>query len=363
MASIRRRLRKDGTFSWAVIYRIDGRQSSLTWLDEKSAQKFAALVNSVGPARALEVHGIDPHPRLRDEFEDITVEAWVRHHIDHLSGVEPRTRHEYRGILKNDIAPELGAIPLAALSRDDITRWLETMREKGASGKTISRKHVILSAALNRAVEDGELSVNPAARMRLPRTERRQQRYLTAEEFDRLLTEIPEPWRPFARFLVASGCRLQEATALRPSDVDRAHHTVLINRAWKRGTGGYYIGTPKTAHSQRTIDIDKKVLDQLNYTQEWLFTNPTHGGPVRPPNFRTNVWRPAVERAKLADPRPRIHDLRHTCASWLIQDGHPLPVVQQHLGHESIEVTISVYGHLDRRNFRDAASTIGNRLT
>src|SRR5690606_11921391 len=129
--------------------------------------------------------------------------AWVTHHIDHLTGVEPRTRHEYRGILRNDIAPALGAIPLALLSRDDISQWIEGMRESGSSGKTISRKHVILSAALNRAVEDGVLAANPAARMRLPRTERRQQRYLTAAEFDRLITEVPEGWQPFVRFLVA----------------------------------------------------------------------------------------------------------------------------------------------------------------
>lgn len=357
MATMRRRELKDGTPYWQVRYRIDGQWACISLRDENDAAGLKELIERVGAARALEIHSIE-----RPKKAGVTVEAWVAHHIDHLTGVEPRTRHEYRGILRNDIAPALGAIPLAALSRDDISQWIEDMRESGSSGKTISRKHVILSAALNRAVEDGVLAANPAARMRLPRTERRQQRYLTTEEFDRLLTEVPESWRPFTRFLVASGCRLQEATALRPSDVDRAHHTVLINRAWKHGPGGYYIGTPKTSRSQRTIDIDAKVLAALDYTKEWLFTNPTHGGPVRPPNFRANVWRPAIERAKLAEPRPRIHDLRHTCASWLIQDGHPLPVVQQHLGHESIEVTISVYGHLDRRNFQDAASTIGKRL-
>jgi integrase len=56
--------------------------------------------------------------------------------------------------------------------------------------------------------------------------------------------------------------------------------------------------------------------------------------------------------------RPRIHDLRHTCASWLIQAGIPLPVIQQHLGHESIEITVGTYGHLDRRSAQAAAEVM-----
>jgi integrase len=52
---------------------------------------------------------------------------------------------------------------------------------------------------------------------------------------------------------------------------------------------------------------------------------------------------------------PRVHDLRRTGASWMIQAGVPLPVIQQHLGHESIQTTIGVYGHLDRRSAQAAA--------
>ncbi|KUI22004.1 hypothetical protein AU195_06795 [Mycobacterium sp. IS-1496] len=57
--------------------------------------------------------------------------------------------------------------------------------------------------------------------------------------------------------------------------------------------------------------------------------------------------------------QPRIYALRHTCASWLIQAGIPLPVVQQHFGHESIQATVGVYGHLDRRSAQAAANAIG----
>ena len=69
------------------------------------------------------------------------------------------------------------------------------------------------------------------------------------------------------------------------------------------------------------------------------------GGPVRHANFYTNVWSPACEAAGL-DPAPRIHDLRHSHASWLISAGIQLEAVQDQLGHESILTTRGVYGHL-----------------
>jgi integrase len=60
---------------------------------------------------------------------------------------------------------------------------------------------------------------------------------------------------------------------------------------------------------------------------------------------------------------PRAHDLRHLAASWMIAAGVPLPIIQQHLGHESIQTTIGVYRHLDRRSAQVAADAIGSALS
>lgn len=378
MASIRKRPRRDGTIAYAVLYTIDGRQSSLPFEDPKAAEAFRAAVNAHGPTRALEMHGIDSRPRRRDSNAGMTVAEWVTHHIDHLTGVDPRTVEDYRSYLRTDIGPGVGAIPLTQLSRDDVRRWVQALERSGASAKTIANKHALLSTALSSAVTAGRIGANPAAGTRLPRGERQEMVFLTHEDFDTLLAEIPDHWQPLVLFLVASGCRWGEATALKPGDVDRKRNTVRISKAWRRGGGGYRIGLPKTRRSVRTINVPATVLDKLNYTGEWLFTNPGRGnravgGPVRAPNFRANVWWPAIKRAwpevddqgnPIANPlRPRIHDLRHTAASWFIQDGKPLPAIQQHLGHESIKTTVDVYGHLDRRSGEDLADSMGKWLT
>ena len=156
-------------------------------------------------------------------------------------------------------------------------------------------------------------------------------------------------------------------------DVDRTACTVRIRRAWKTGAGGYRIGVPKTTKSVRTVNVPKRVLDKLDYSGEWLFTNSGRGkgkysdgivrdddGPVRIHNFHPNVWRPALARARKAGltKTVRLHDLRHTCASWLMQAGRPLPAVQAQLGHESIQTTSDIYGHLDRSSGVDNADAI-----
>lgn len=121
--------------------------------------------------------------------------------------------------------------------------------------------------------------------------------------------------------------------------------------------------------SVRTINVPTTVLEKLDLTGERVFTNSGRGragdtGPVRIQSFNPNVWTPAVKRARDNGLRkkPRIHDLRHTCASWLIQAGRPLPAVQQQLGHESITTTVGVYGHLDRSSGKGNADAIGAML-
>jgi integrase len=370
MASLRTRTRKDGSTYHAVLYRFGGKQTSTSFEDLPAATKFRDLVDLVGPMKALASVGADPG------LSTLTVEQWLGHYINHLTGLAKSTLADYRSYVKNDINPVLGPIPLTALSTDDIATWMQVMADAGKSGKTIANKHGFLSSALNGAVKAGRIRSNPAAGHRLPRTEKVEMVCLSRSEFGMLLDAVTEPWRPMVEFLVASGCRWGEATALRPSDVDRENRTVRIARAWKRtySVGGYELGPPKTKKSIRTINVPASVLAKLDYSGEWLFANRA-GRPVRGNGFHERVWQPAVERVwpskdpdgKPIDttripPRPRIHDLRHTCASWMVLAGVPLPVVQAHMGHESINTTISLYTHLDRRSGEVAAAAIADAL-
>lgn len=195
--------------------------------------------------------------------------------------------------------------------------------------------------------------------------------FLTRDELQLLKASFTERWHPFLDFLVASGCRLSEATALIPADIDADNGTVRITKAWKRTPNGYELGQPKTRRSVRTINVPPVVLAELDFSHDWLFTN-TQGGPIRLYSWRTNVWVPSLTKARskdsknpdkvLLEKQPRIHDLRHTCASWLLSVGVPLITVSAHLGHEDAATTARIYGHLDRTAGQAAASAMAKLL-
>ena len=142
--------------------------------------------------------------------------------------------------------------------------------------------------------------------------------------------------------------------------------TCRITKAWKH-TGDYNreLGPPKSRRSVRTINLPAQAVDiAARHDGPFLFTNHA-GNPVTTQSFYNSAWRDA--RKALLDERghgkrPRVHDLRHTCASWMISAGIPLVVVSRHLGHEDITTTAQVYTHLDRSSFQEAANVIGKIL-
>lgn len=368
MASIRVRKRADGSVAYNVVYSHDGRQTSVTFDAEPAAEEFLGSVRLLGAARAMKAFGIAPTIRAAARKPSgMTVADWVATYIASRTGVAKSTTYDYEAILRNDIKPAVGEIPLELLDRADVTGWVQAMSKAGSSGKTIANKHGLLSAALNAAVRAGLIPSNPAEGIRLPRSEKAEMVFLTHGEFLLLLSGFTDRWKPLVEFLVASGVRFGEASALRPSDVDLEAGTVRVVRARKRTYekgANYEVGPTKTQRSVRTINVPKDVLDKLDYSGEWLFVN-TRGGPVKVSSWRTNVWYKSVARAQKLGLKkaPRIHDMRHTCAKWMVDGGVPLPVVQAHLGHEDIQTTINLYFHVDRANFESAADVMKRALS
>lgn len=352
-ASIRERTRKNGAVSYTVLCRVDGRQFPMTFRDQKQAHAFQALVKAHGVRRALEMNGLSAPARSPKSF---TVAGWVDQHIESLSGVEQKTIAEYRRFLTRDITPTLGDVPLETLTREDVARWVNKLSAAGNSGKTIGNKIGFLSGCLNAAATrtPALIPANPAAGIRLPRTPRRQMTTLTPGEYQLLKALFTERWHPLLDFLVTSGCRFSEATALTPGDVDREAGAVRIWKSWKRTPGGYEPGAPKTNAGNRTVFVPGWVIDNLDLTGEYVFTN-SQGGPIRLYSWRSNVWNKSLAKARTKPDddttpyltkKPRIHDLRHTAASLWLSQGVPLITVSAQLGHEDVATTSRIYAHL-----------------
>ena len=173
---------------------------------------------------------------------------------------------------------------------------------------------------------------------------------------DRMLLEVA----------VGTGLRWGEITALQVRDLtlDGPEPCLRVRRAWKRNppptsefhrpdTGPSYLGPPKTRKSRRRVTLAAVLVDLLRELSagkapgELVFCA-LMGGELRSATWYEDRWKPAIKLANARGLRvsPRVHDLRHTHAAWLISAGVPLPVIQQRLGHESITTTVDVYGGL-----------------
>lgn len=371
-ASVRMRPRSDGTVAHDVRYRLDGASRSTSFNTGAAAERWANIVRHIGPHEALALLRIDSHAQD-------TVAEYAERYLAGKSGVEGRTIDKYRTYLRTSIGPALGALPIDAVTPDRISAWINQQADAGDAGKTIANRHGFLAGMFNHAVAAGVLTRSPCDGTRLPHTEREEMVFLSFAEFEVLYSYIPAHFQPFVATLALTGMRISEATALRPGDFDLGARTVRVSRAWKRSNDkGHYLGPPKTRMSRRTISLNAGLVELLRplvaARGELVFTN-VGGGPIRQPTFYSNTWRPACRlangllpyvgrdgagRAGIQDTEwrtavpavpgiakwPRIHDLRHTHASWLINDGQPLNVIQRRLGHESIKTTVDTYGHL-----------------
>nr|WP_233575270.1 hypothetical protein [Cellulomonas sp. PhB150] len=217
MASIRERVRADGTPSFAVLWRDPDtkRQSSLTYDEENDARVAKHL---------LEVTGghTDEAARIADAVRHhgpSVVEA-VAEHIDLLTAVGPDNRASYRTHLRRHIAPTLGSYPVAVISYRHVAGWIRSMSDSGLSPKTIASIHGLLSASMSTAVRLGYRTDNPCVGVQLRKSQLTQveMTVLTRGEFALLLSHVQPLYQPLVLLLVATGLRWGEATALTPGD-------------------------------------------------------------------------------------------------------------------------------------------------
>ena len=336
--------------SFRVRVRVGGKQTTETFESYAAAAAFCEMVKHDGAEEAV---------KRRDEVDPAsggyvpTMREMLTKHVAELTGVDQRTRDDYLSIAARHWLPIVGNVRVSNMSRAHVARVVNALDGQVAP-KTIKNAHSLLSGVLETAVREGHLTTNPARGTRLPRSgehEVEEIRYLTYDEFDRLIAHMPARYLPLVVLLFGSGLRFSEAIALQVQDINPEAGTLRVMRAWKRQKGKPpRLGPPKSKASRRTIWIDDTVLDAVAPLREgraavdWLFTT-TYGNPVRHSNFYNRVWVPACQAAGL-DPRPRIHDARHTHASWLIAQGARLEIIQDRLGHEDYTTTRRVYGHL-----------------
>jgi integrase len=275
------------------------------------------------------------------------------------------TRHVEASTLRNDASrrrnhldPRWADVPIGSITRQDVRAWAAQLRAGGLGVETVKRCVHLLSASLGAAVDAEVIATNPAARLKLGGGTHEQERYLTREEYGALWDAMPTTEdRLIFETLCHTGLRWAELAGLHRSRVDLGRGVVRVVETYDELAGrikAYPKGktardvplTPSLVAAYRALPAaagECDVVHQVGRCPSPLLLTSSEGRPLRNSNWATKVWRPAVERAGIG--HVRIHDCRHTYASWLLQAGVPLAEVGRLLGHRSTATTAR-YAHL-----------------
>ena len=309
--------------------------------------------------------------KVGDFFED-----WFYKNV--VNNLRLSTSQSYEMIIRRHIKPQIGNIPLAELSREDVRNFYNFLyadgRLNGKGGlapKTVENIHLVLSSGINYALNEGLIIKNPLLTVKLRREGKKEIEVFSREEQQKIIAECPNHYYGMAiKFDFFTGLRAGELLGLTWDCVNFDRNTVRINKQVQRNKNfgrnaatktilGFVYNT-KTKTSNRVVsvlpaimnelaqykiqqDITKKKLGQ-DYYNKLNLVFPRQDGYFTD----TGTFLDAFSRIqrKLEIPHRSVHAIRHTFATRALESGILPIVVSRLLGHASIQITMDIYRHV-----------------
>lgn len=320
-------------------------------------------------------------------YSDLTFAEYMERWLKEIEPQVKRTTYRsYCGNAYNHIIPyfkkrklllqELKPFHLEEYYRSKLEAGSKLKTEEALSTVTIRHHHQNISKALSDAVHKGLIATNPAAAAKPPRAEKFKGKFLNPQELEKLLllfsgsvVELP------VKMCAVYGFRRSEVLGLKWSHVDFDNRTITICETLQQNVGGNYTDTPKTEGSYRTLPMTDSIYEMLkrhrenqekrrkimgNYYVENDYVCTWPNGKVIEPNYLTRTFHSIVSKSDL--PEIRLHDLRHSAASNLLNMGFSVVQVAEWLGHESATTTLRFYSHVDASSKKAIANTLEQAL-
>jgi integrase len=293
-------------------------------------------------------------------------DAWIKDHAKLVC--KPSTIDGYESVLRQHLRPRFSSKRLDEIRRNEIKELIGHLVAKGLTRSTVRNAVSILRGIFNQAIEDGHFESNPAASLgRFTRTASSSKVKgvaLTAEEIDKFLNAARRMCPGYhALFLLAAraGLRRGELVSLQWGDIefgknDRdSNRYVLVQHNYVRRQH-----TSTKSKKARRVDMSRELRrvlfeirrarlkeagleDAVGISTELVFPSPD-GRILDPDNLYHRYFIPVLRESGIR--KIRLHDLRHSFGSLLIQKGASIVYVKEQMGHSSIQVTVDTYGHL-----------------
>lgn len=363
MASVQKSKRKTrggkGYHVWLVRYRTPaGDERTKTFRTRPDADAYAATVET------QKLRGEYHDPALgRETLAEFYERRWLpsaplRLRVSTLALMEGQWRKYVR--------PMLGDRRLGSLTPFDIRTMVEGIHSQKGSPYPAETSLRLVRSILQVAVQDGLLARSVAADVDAPKRIQGNRRYLSDDEIEALVAEVPDEWKAFALIAAYGGLRFGEICGLRVDHVNFLRRNVRVEQAIVEVRGKHHFGPPKSG-AGRVVSLPTFVVESISeHVRLWppgkdglIFTEST-GEPVWRSNFRKRVWLPALRRSGIG--KLRFHDLRHTSAAIAIDEGAHPKTIQMRLGHHSAAFTLDTYGGLFQGLDGELADRLDDRI-
>lgn len=297
----------------------------------------------------------------------MTVSQWLDiWRNEYLGGVKPLTLQAYSFQIDKHIKPGLGATKLEALTPHTVQKFYNGL---DLAPKSVKNIHGILHSALQQAVLNGLIAVNPTNACKLPKVEKYEIQPLEPHQVTALLQEASkDSYANLFTVAVFTGMRQGELLGLSWDNVNFEAGTITVKQQLQCKDGNYFLQTPKNGKGRTILPAPavmealkderaKQLQAQATAMEAWdnphnlVFTDALGKNLVR----RTVVkhFKAIAERAGIT---ARFHDLRHSFAVNSLMIGDDVKTVQANLGHATAAFTLDVYGHITQKMQEDSAN-------
>lgn len=318
-------------------------------------------------------------PPIKNCREDMPFGDWMDFWYQNYCkpALRENTQEGYEHRIYQHIIPELGKIPLNKLTQSDLQKFYAKLKTSGRlirvehfgpglSDRVVRMCHANCRSALQKAVEEDLIRINPAVGCKLPPKKAGEMKVLTQEEMQRFLIQAKQDGY-YELFLLelGTGMRLGEILALQWSDLDFKTGELQINKQVTQAHGQIHITEPKTKSSIRKVILPESLLNVLRAYKEtvdsrWMFPSPVKEDLPLTHSFVRRRMQQTLERAgcKVV----RFHDLRHTFATMALEHGMDVKTLSSIIGHVSSATTLDIYSHVTDTMQKQAAAKIDRQI-
>ncbi len=297
--------------------------------------------------------------------------------------VRKTTWESYKTQVEQHIKPRIGNIKLTSLNTGHLQKLYNDLLingrvdgKGGLSPRTVRYTHMIIHSALEQAIKEHIIRINPSDAVRLPRDIKKEMQTLDTDNI-KMFMNTAKQTRYYSAYMLelTSGLRRGELLGLRWKDIDLVNGTIQVVQQLIRTRNGLEFSEPKTKISRRTINIPENTVKTLKtlkthkikqaeeklkaggiYQNNDLVFCTEIGKPIDPKNF-VRSFQSTLEKAGLD--KIRFHDMRHTFSVLSLQAGVSIKAIQEALGHHTPAFTMEVYGHVNKQMKQEASEKIG----